>query len=775
MSSHNFFIKTKYLFICLFSFFLCLRILGGPTIERASLRTGFSPRVKDYSWVELRITVKNPDLQSKELLLRLAPEDSFFSAKRTTFEYILKVPAKAELDYTTEAIAEGADSFKIELFEKGSRVNVSDNFLIEKVSGGRTKKMIAVLNDSDEISLGAINQLNEYKKNLFISTLSATHTPFNFSLFLPFDTLIILKPDFKDYTQQQFKAILDYVCGGGKVVFADPEAIIEAASTPLAVLLPVIPITLKKINNSESLKKLFENFTSWKEQEKYIDFLDSIPKNDSYVFAKEKDSPLFSMKKYGLGTIIASAIPLTEEVFKNTSIWKDIVKFAFINELPNESYSETVNTLDSLTGFSIPSTVEIGKKLIIILIPILTLISVGVIFRNAHLTWAAIAIFAVIMTFRIFSEASSTIKQGKQLLLASLDTLYTSNGNSLIRSKYSLFSKKDITFNLTSKSLSALFSGIPPETIRAFPSYSGTNSTQDTSQPLFNASISEPILVRKINGLAKITDLQVKANASKKFQQLDSFYKGNQVKIPTISYSDREIYLDNVNLSDFNEKPDSAAIIMPGGIAELKIENNQIKGGKLNFNNTQNPFLNSIKKENPSSFPFLALIFKNDSSEYMPSMPEENQYSGNCIKALILPIQENFTNQKIFIPFELTNILIGDNSTRMFADNPREFSVLVQDDNEYRFKFRIPPQCVFIKPESIELKFEYIAESTNIDVIPYLASTSLLQEENQKDSKASSKNKKSKNTNKDNNPNGNYSQKIKYTEQKGNIFILKME
>jgi len=767
MFLHNFF-RKKNLFIYLFSFLLCSKLIGGATVERASLRTGFSPRVKDYSWVELRVTIKNSDLQSKELLLRLAPEDSFFSAKKTTFEYLLKVPPEAELDYTTEALSEGADSFKIELFEKGSRIHVSDSFLVEKVSGGRTKKMIAVLNDSDEISVGAINQINEYKKNLFISALSANHVPFHFSLLLPFDTVIILKPNFKNYTQQQFKAILDYVCAGGRVVFAEPQAIIDTSSTPLASLLPISPVSLKKINDSATLKKLFDSFIPWREQEKYIDFLDSIPKEDAYVFANEKDSPIFSMKKYASGTVIASAIPLTEEVFKNTAIWEDIVKFAFINELPSESFFETVNTLDSLTGFSIPSTVQIGKKLIAISIPIIILISAGVIFRKAHFTWAIIAIFAIIMTLRIFSEASSSVRQGKQLLLASLDTLYASNDNSLIKSRYSLFSKQDITVNLMSKSLSAIFSGLPPDTIKTFSSYPVNNSTQDTSKPLFNTSISEPILVRKINGFAKIADLQVKANSSKKFQQLDSFYKGIQIKIPSVSYSRREIYLDNINLDGLNEKPDSAAIIMPGGIAELKLENKQIEGGKLNFNTTQNPFFNSIRKENPSQFPFLTLLFKNNSSEYMPVGTEENQYAGNCVKALILPVQEKYSGSKIFIPFELTNILIGDNSTRMFADNPRTFSILVQDDNEYRFKFRIPPQYVFIKPESIELKLEYITESSNIEVIPYLAQTSFIQEETAKfdTPKKGKKNKKD-------NIHENYSQKIKYTERKNDIYIFK--
>lgn len=745
-------------------------LLAAPSIERASLRTGLSPRVKDHSWTELKVTIKNPDPLPKELTLRLSPEESFFSAKKTVFNYQIKVPANCEMDYRVEAVAEGAESFKVELFEKGNRIAVSDSFLLERIQGGRSKKNIAFINDEIDLSIGAINQMEKYKKNLFISALSAKFAPASFSLYKSFDCVVILRPDFKLYSEEQIKAIIDYACSGGKVIFADPVGTLNAASTQLAQLLPVKPLSVKKINDSIALKQYFANFESWNQREEHVDFLDSLKKNDAYVMLREGSSPLFALRKYGTGSVFFSAIPLTEEAMKKSGIWEELIEFAYINELNNESSSETINVLDSLTGFSIPGNEVIRKKLMILIIPMIAILLAGLILRKGTLSWCALAIFAILMTLQIFSTASSQNRKKTQLLLASMDMIYKSPHESVLSGRYSFFSRNDTRINLQAINNSALFSGITPDAgvFMGMPGL-GAKNQDKYGNPIntgFSPSISEPIEVNKINGIAKIANLQIKANSLKQFQQFNNWYSTQSYESAGLNYSQKGIETLGLQALSFNEKIEAAAVIFPAGIAELKVEGDKLRDGIVSFSALQNPFFKAIQKENPSQFAVLAILFRNSQSEYLPEEENSSRFEGNCIKALLLPLKENFQDKKIIIPFESTIILAADQSTRMFANNPRNFSAMLQDDNEYRFKFRVPPQYAFAKTEKIEVMIDYVSESGNILIKPYLLKSNSLPSSEHINQPKQKKNKSHQNQT-------NFApEKINFSEKTKNTFVF---
>ncbi len=749
---------------------LCLlaasSLLSAPSVQRARLRTGFSTRVKDQSWTDLRATLVNPDPVSRQVTIRLVSEDSFFATKKAVFEYQVSLPPSCELDYAAEAVAEGAESFRAELYEKGERVGISDNFLIERVQGGRQKKMVLAISDKDDISLGAINQMPEYKRNLFQSTISARCCPSHYSVFSSYDCVVILRPDFKLYSQRQMKAISDYVLSGGRLVFADPQGSIDAASTSLAPLLPVKPLSIRSSNGCKALKSYFPAFREWSEAGRYVDFLDSIPAEGATLLMSDGDSPLFCSRNFGAGTVLFSALPLTEDAFRDSGIWPDLVKLAYINELENDSTSATIEVLDALTGFSIPSPAEIRNRLLLVVIPMALIIAVGAFLRKGALAWAALAIFAVSMTWHMFGIASSRSAQGSQTLLASLDMVFCSPAaGAVTKSRYSFFSKRDSTLDIPSLGDRSVLSGIPPET-GAFLANMGRmgtgQNTKDMSQPAFK-SISEPIESKKIDGVASISNLRIKSNASRQFQQLLSSHKSPAYAEGSISYTDTGIVFSPGKSSGLEGKIEQAAIILPAGVASLRLENGKLSKCGISLDKTPHSVFNALKKENQLQAPLLALVWRGEESEYLPKIEDVR---GNCLKSLIFPLREDFGSDKIFVPFELTSIISADNSSRMFVGNCRNFTVLSQDDNEYRFKFRVPEQFAFAKAERIAVKLDYVSEGGNIEVTPFLSPTSSL---------LGDPAAKQKNWDNKKNPVQSRPGKIAFKERSGDVFVFSGE
>ncbi len=693
------------------------------SIERASLRLGFSPRVKDHSWTEFRAVLKNPHDLPKQIKMRLVSDSGFFLASRTIFEYDVLLPAKSELLYVNEGVADGADSHRVELYENDVRIGLSDNFLLNKISAGRQKKTFVIISDDFDVSVGSISQLPEYKENLFQSSLTAEYCPQHYSLFSSFDCVVMLRPDFSKYSERQFRAISDYVLSGGRLVFADPKGIIDAEKTPLAELLPVRPLSIKRTNRSLALKSFFPSFSNWSEQGIYVDFLESFPAEGSHVLIREGLSPLFSIKRFGSGSVFASSFSLTENVFKDSRIWGDIIKLAYINNMNNKSFSTTVETLDGLTGFSIPPPSEIKKILMMVIIPTLAIIGFGIFLRKGVFAWGGLAIFALFMTWWIFSVAGTKSSSGSQMLLASIDTVFCESAVSVCEGRYSFFSKKDTTIDVLGLEENCIFSGIPPDLGKIF---SGLGNMDAKNQGFHSEKfvISEPVESKTTNGVAKIANLQIKANASRQFQQTGTFYNSSFFEKSCLSYEENGIFFEAGSFSlPEEEKIDCAGIIFPAGIAILKINEGKIRSGKIEMSNMPTPILLVLQNENPLSRAFLAVVTKKKSSDYLRM---ENDVRGNCLKAYILPLHEKFHDAKLVVPFELTELIPADNTTRMFAANCRKFSLFSQDDSEYRFKFKVPEHFAFAKTDRIEVQIDYISDGGNVEVIPYITSTDIL-------------------------------------------------
>ena len=70
-------------------------------------------------------------------------------------------------------------------------------------------------------------------------------------------------PEYGALTALQYDALLDYVHAGGTLVFIRPEGVLGAADTPLADILPVVPLGIRKI---EAFPELDAQGAAFREQ-----------------------------------------------------------------------------------------------------------------------------------------------------------------------------------------------------------------------------------------------------------------------------------------------------------------------------------------------------------------------------------------------------------------------------------------------------------------------------------------------------------------------------
>ncbi len=705
-------------FLSIFAFLLLAHgLVAEPSVERAFLRVAYSPRVKDYSWTEFRAVLKNPDDISRRVSMRLVSEGNFLAPKTTVFEYEVFLPAKSELSYVAEAVAEGSESYRVELYEKGVRVAVSDDFFVERIYGNKHKKSLATISDRPDISLGAISQMDEYKGKLFQYFITSTSCPSHYSVLSSFDCVVILRPDFSKYSERQFKAILDYVLSGGRLVFADPKGMIDALSTPLADIMPVSPLSIKTTDKSDALKGFFPSFSDWSTRGERVEFMHSIPSEGALVLMKEGDNPVFCIKRFGAGTVLSSAFPLTEDVFKNSGIWRELVKFAYSMEIVEGSFSEASEMLDSLTGFSIPKPESILKILLFILIPAIFILLMGVILKKGPLSWGILAIFAVAVTFAIFLIPRKDSTDRAKILVSALEVVFCDGTSSVCEGLYSIFSRNDNQKTVDGLNENCVIAGIPPVPVL-------TQKDSKMAQGMFS-DISDPFTVSKIDGYAKIANLELKSNASRQFRQMTGLYGTASFAKASISYTEDGMFFEGGDFDVAGEKIEDSGIIFPSGICMLEMSGGKISApradGSLKTDSVIPPVFSVLREKYPSSNPMLVVVTKKNLGD---CISVSDVLEGNGLKAYIMPITEKIPEGRLVVAPELIRISPEDIWNKSQSNQVKGMSISTTDNTVYKFRFSVPEIFAFVKADRMELTFDYVSDSGNVEVVPYLSAPS---------------------------------------------------
>ncbi|HBC85543.1 MAG TPA: hypothetical protein DCZ94_01175 [Lentisphaeria bacterium] len=685
-----------------------------PTVTKSSIKVGMSPRIQKNSWAYVNCTISNPDSKTYEAYIRLVDEKSFMG-KRTVFSDYVTVPAGAVLNYSTEIMIEDSEEYHVEIYIEDKKVPGVDTILIKTLS--EREEQFYILNDSMTESMGSVNQLEYFKKKCFQLTLSSRDVPFHWSAFKTGLAIVILKPDFDKYSARQFRAIIDYAKQGGIVIFADPESTLEAAKTPLAEILPVNPLRIRKITKLDSISSFFPGFKNWGDLFP-VNFLESYPRDNSIVWFKEGQFPVFCWRKTGFGEVRCSAVSLSGDILGRTDAWEKIMIFFLNHQLKYNDTKKIMTCLDDMTGYTVPGVGVVKTVFFWYFLFLAVLTGAGLYFRKSNISFAASIILSVVVTAWVFNLISAGSANTSSMLVAAVEARYPLGEFRVTDGYYGIFSRKDTIESFNAENENTKFSAIPVSMNR----FANIGIGDDPSKGIIGKNQAEPVEVLTSYGVPRMYNMNIKANTTRQVNAMISTRRkeSENYALPEIAYSDKGFSMKEWQApSEF--KFDYAFLALPGKVVPLSVSGSRISyapaSGESYFRGDN--IMMSVEGVIRSGFrnvkPGIALV---GSGEL-----EMKFGNAGCQSRLVnfIPVNEKCETDRIYIGPESIVITAGDTATKALIPCNEFISPFSsQNATDYKISFRLPPAFAMLDPEEIEINLVYLNDGGSIIIQPAL-------------------------------------------------------
>jgi hypothetical protein len=632
--------------------------------------------------------------------------------RRTVFSENLTIPANASIKYSTAIMVEDSENFHVELYIDNKKIPGVDSVITKLMTD--KEEQFCVLNDSPDVSMGSVNQLEAFKKKSFQVQLSHKEVPFHWSSLKSFVAIVVLRPDFKGYSSRQFRAVIDYVRQGGIIIFADPAGTLEAANTPFAELLPVNPLRIRKITGLQSVKKFFPEFKEWGESDP-VDFLESYPRENSLVWLKEKQFPVFSWKKAGLGESRFSAISLSGSVFEKTGAWEKTM-LLFLNHQSRLADTRKISgCLDEMTGYTVPGAGLVKAVFFWYFLFLALITGAGIYYRKGNIALAAALVLSLIVTCCVFGMVSSGTAKNTSLLVAAVEARYPAGGTSAVDAYYGIFSRKDATETFSAQNENTRFSAIVPGFNRMFAAMG-----DDSAKGFMGKKTSDPMEVLCAYGIPQVLKLNIRTSSTR---QLNAMFSvdvpaGKEIPPPEITYSEKGFSLKEWQCPP-DLKYDFAFLTFPGKTMPLSGKN-----GKLSYNpdisesffrgdNIMASLADSLRYGFKNMKPCIALVSTGATSMKF----DDSGYQSRIIN--FIPVMEKIETDKIYIGAESIVLSAADSSSRaIIPGNELLSQIYSQNSADYKILFKLPPMYSLMIPEEIDVKLVYFNDTMTVKAVP---------------------------------------------------------
>ncbi|MFA6290735.1 MAG: hypothetical protein WC637_03075 [Victivallales bacterium] len=684
-----------------------------PSLSKSSIKVGMSPRVQKNTWATLNCTIDNPDSRAYEGYLRLVDEGSFMG-RRTVFSENLTIPANASLRYGTDIMVEDTGNFHVELYVENKRVPGVDSVVIQTMN--EKEEQFCVLNDSPDVSMGAVNQLDAFKKKCFQLQFSYKELPLHWSSLKSFFAVVVLRPDFKSYSSRQYRAIIDYVRQGGIIIFADPEGALEAAKTPLAELLPVNPLRIRKITELQSVKKIFPEFKEWGDANP-VDFLESYPGENSLVWLKESQFPVFCWKKVGFGEARYSAVSLSGDILEKTGSWEKTMMF-FLNHQQRVADTRKISgCLDEMTGYTVPGAGLVKTVFFWYFFFLALITGAGIYFRKGNIALVGAVILSLIVTYCVFGMVASGTAKNTSMLVASVEARYPAGDTMAVDAYYGIFSRKDTSETFMSRNENTRFSAIAPGFSRMLASVGA-----DSSKGFMGKKTTDPMEVLCAYGIPQVFKLNIRTSATRQMNAMFSVDvpPSKEIPLPEITYTEKGFSFKEWQCPQ-GMKYDFAFLAFPGKIMPLSG-----RSGKLTYDPDMNEsfsrgdnimatLADSLRFGFKTMKPSIALVSTGETSMKF----NDSSYQSRIIN--FIPVMEKIENEKIYIGPESIVLSSADSSSRsIIPGNELLSQIYSQSSVDYKILFKLPPMYALMIPEEIDVKLVYFNDTMSVGVAPKL-------------------------------------------------------
>ena len=679
-----------------------------PSVDRASLRFGSSPRMARGAWATLSFRLSNPTDKPVDLDVRMVDKVRDAIYQRNIFSNVITVPPRATINYRALVKPEESEEYQLDLFVDGKQISSSSSFLTSMITG--SARQIPVLNDSDD-SMGSFAITPTFKGILYASPVFAP-VPFKqWEGMAKCPVTILVKPDFTRYSEANFTALLNYVRQGGVLVFADPLAMLSAVDTPLVELLPVKPLRLRKVLELAPFTKRFKKFTSFK---KPVDFLESTPAGDGLTIMSLNAHPVIRIKRFGLGRVVFSAVPIRSDVYKSTEQWMEVLKFFIGNQKLRNDTTFIKVALDEMTGFTVPRMESVRNMFIVYFIMLAIPLTLGFFFKRTGLAWLAAGVLSVGFMFYFLNKTTSGVnakkKDGMFVSFIQVQTPGDTAG-SPTNAYYGLMSTSDRKTTLKAADASTVLSSLPLPENRMMIMMQG-----------FGMSKSPPTQVQRINGVPELPEMHLATNASRQFYAGFSAptIDASILKLPEMEYSEKGFVFKNWDVPK-GMKPESAWIQFANDILPLKVSNGQVSqlSGKSMFDSDTitTAIRTLLEKGWKHSSPILFLSEQTDDSP----LPLPESAIAHGMKVTALPIRQIITSNAVIAPNESITLCAGDTASRMIMNgNEIKPNIVSRSDSEYLFRFELPPLFSSMRPTKVKINLEYSNSGNNIIMEPFI-------------------------------------------------------
>lgn len=219
----------------------------------------------------------------------------------------------------------------------------------------REGEHLYVLLTDSQSQFGSFAQLPAFRGKALVYQMRAHEIPQHVHVLESFDAVLLDRSDFLAWSSLSFDAVIQYVNNGGTLCFTSGETALAAAGTPLAGLLPVVPLSLSREDFFPEIVKLSGGYSAH-------------PFGPQpFVFSKERPGaktvlsgngfPLFAEWKRGKGTVRFSAVDLSSpelRSFRNGKAWTVLLTpFLKSQKIPPRKIRYTDTRLRTGSGWKI--------------------------------------------------------------------------------------------------------------------------------------------------------------------------------------------------------------------------------------------------------------------------------------------------------------------------------------------------------------------------------------------------------------------------------------
>lgn len=375
---------------------------------------GQTPRVCEYHWASVPLTLNNPTDQRQELVVSIRGEAS----PEALYSKHVAIGPRAVMQDSLLLVAERDTSYTATLSYADGRVLEVKSLISEHQNPFQAVPAYFVSDFPDLKGVSALAKNKDIGCRLITTRSSGENLPLYVPGYGAAALLVLISVDFEAMNAQQFTAIEEFVAAGGTLMVLGVSTLLEAAETPLEPLLPVTPLRSRRVSTLSALG-------SWgredapvaaPEWEEGTAMAEAVAKPGSLVVLQEGVHPLITWGQWGLGRVAACSFdPFVEGCRDSqigTAIWRHLLSGLSAPSISGQAAHrpELQRCASRLVGFRVPGVDVVRNIMVAYFVLVSGLFILGFVVKRLVYSWLGAMACSLGLTVMILAAASRQLE-----------------------------------------------------------------------------------------------------------------------------------------------------------------------------------------------------------------------------------------------------------------------------------------------------------------------------------------------------------------------------